>query len=295
MRGRRLPDVEGALWLDEATSELRSLDVRHTRVPGGLSDRRIGGGMDFIMLPSGAWIVSRWQVRTPKVTIIEDSRRLRRHTPRLDGFRDTGGEILAAKVFEGKLTTITGVVFDSTRGEFLEGAFVSIPGTGFSASVDSDGRYELAVPFEGEYTLSVNHAWLDSIGVPAVLERTRLVRDSTMELDFAIPHMRGVLRRLCGGSPRFRESRVIVGLVRDLDTGRPVRGARVSASWQSIVESGGRYVVRNVRDCCLPGTGNWGSHMTVLTLLPIGFGKPISPWATVSAPQWTNVGLLSKG
>jgi hypothetical protein len=58
MRGRRLPDVEGALWLDEVTSELRSLDVRHTRVPGGLSDRRIGGGMDFIMLPSGAWIVA---------------------------------------------------------------------------------------------------------------------------------------------------------------------------------------------------------------------------------------------
>jgi hypothetical protein len=276
MRGRRLPDVEGALWLDEVTSELRSLDVRHTRVPGGLSDRRIGGGMDFIMLPSGAWIVSRWEVRTPKVTIIEDSRRLRRHTPRLDGFRDTGGEILAvltpagAKVFEGKLTTITGVVFDSTRGEFLEGAFVSIPGTGFSASVDSDGRYELAVPFEGEYTLSVNHAWLDSIGVPAVLERTRLVRDSTMELDFAIPHMRGVLRRLCGGSPRFRESRVIVGLVRDLDTGRPVRGARVSASWQSIVESGGRYVVRNVREDV--GTSDAG----FFALCDVPAGRPLT-------------------
>ncbi len=55
------------LWLDEATSQLLTLEVTFTNLPEGVQDPRAGGTVDFMQLPSGAWIVQRWQVRTPHI------------------------------------------------------------------------------------------------------------------------------------------------------------------------------------------------------------------------------------
>jgi hypothetical protein len=65
--GRTVSDIRGVLWLNEETSQLRSLDVVFTNVPRGVADDRVGGNVEFMQLPSGAWIVQRWQVRTPKI------------------------------------------------------------------------------------------------------------------------------------------------------------------------------------------------------------------------------------
>jgi len=255
MRDRELPDVSGALWLDESTSELHSLEVRHNRVPAGLRDDRVGGDVEFMMLPSGAWIVRKWEVRTPATTLVENAPgRMRRYTPQLDGFRDSGGEILSVSlrdgtnVFEAPLASVTGTVYDSTRGAFLPSAFVSVSGTGFVTTADAEGRYTLEVPLQGEYTVAVSHPWLDSIAVPPQARSVVLVRDSLVELALAIPHVESVLRRVCRGMPRARGVRVLVGVVRSPDSARPVAGATVSAVWQTISESNGRYTVRDIRE-----------------------------------------------
>jgi carboxypeptidase family protein len=90
--GRRVPDVRGALWLDEASDELRALEYRYTRLPAGQNDERIGGTIEFLRLPVGGWIVHRWQIRMP---------RTRRYIgiggmvdERFDGFHDRGGEVV---------------------------------------------------------------------------------------------------------------------------------------------------------------------------------------------------------
>jgi hypothetical protein len=65
--GRTVPDIRGTLWLNEQTSQLRSVNVVFTNLPRGVIDERVGGNIEFLQLPSGAWIVQRWQVRTPKI------------------------------------------------------------------------------------------------------------------------------------------------------------------------------------------------------------------------------------
>ncbi len=255
MRDRDLPDVSGTLWLDESTSELQTLEVQHTRVPAGLRDDRVGGDVEFMMLPSGAWIVRKWQVRTPIVSLLEYTPgRMRRYTPRLDGFRDSGGEILTVTsrdgtaVFDAPLARVTGTVYDSTRGAVLQQASVSVSGTGFVATTNAEGKYLLEVPLEGDYTVSLRHPWLDSIAVPPQLKPVILARDSIAEVAFAVPHVDGVLQRVCRGMPRMRGIRVLVGVVRSPEAAQPVAGAMVSATWQTIAESNGRYTVRDIRE-----------------------------------------------
>ncbi|KPJ94624.1 MAG: hypothetical protein AMS18_03345 [Gemmatimonas sp. SG8_17] len=252
MTDRRLPDVEGTLWLNEATSELRSLEVRHTRLPESLDDSRVGGTVEFMMLPSGAWIVRRWQVRTPVITVVEDSRRLMRRRPTVSGFRDTGGEILAVAtrdgvgVFETPLSRVTGEVFDSTMGRPLGTAVVGVAGTDFRAVTDSNGHFDLAAPLEGEYTLVVTHPWLDSIAVGSSQHAVRLSRENSQTASFRIPHVTNVMRRLCGRSLSIRDARVVVGVVRA--AGMPIADATVSAQWQTLSSSGARYRVGDVRE-----------------------------------------------
>lgn len=67
--GRELPDVEGVLWLDRATSELRHLEFRFTELPGGIEDPRMGGRVEFARLGDGTWIVRRWRLRIPDVSV----------------------------------------------------------------------------------------------------------------------------------------------------------------------------------------------------------------------------------
>ena len=102
---RRLPDVRGILWIDQRTGELRVLDYHYTRVPEGLDDDRIGGKIEFLRLPSGAWIVQRWQIRMPRVGLEMfrlpsgyEERRLR-----VLGFRERGGEVLEVRALDGRI------------------------------------------------------------------------------------------------------------------------------------------------------------------------------------------------
>lgn len=62
------PDVRGVLWLDRATSELRTLEFTYTGLTFRGPVERLGGELEFRRLPSGGWVVSRWSVRGPLLT-----------------------------------------------------------------------------------------------------------------------------------------------------------------------------------------------------------------------------------
>lgn len=62
---RRMPDVQGTLWIDTASSALRFLQFRYTGIDYGARTRELGGRLDFTRLPSGAWIVESWWIRGP--------------------------------------------------------------------------------------------------------------------------------------------------------------------------------------------------------------------------------------
>jgi hypothetical protein len=63
---RKLPDIDGILWLDENTSELK--EMTFTYVNADIVSRfRPSGFTRFRRMPSGAWIVSEWRVRMPRL------------------------------------------------------------------------------------------------------------------------------------------------------------------------------------------------------------------------------------
>lgn len=63
--GRRLADIEGVLWLDEASAELRTLEFRYRNIPDRLLRGEYTGFAQFQRLDSGAWIIERWWLRSP--------------------------------------------------------------------------------------------------------------------------------------------------------------------------------------------------------------------------------------
>lgn len=63
---RRVADIEGVLWLDEATAELREVVFSFVNA-GPLSRFDAGGFTRFLRVPSGAWLVSEWRLRAPRL------------------------------------------------------------------------------------------------------------------------------------------------------------------------------------------------------------------------------------
>lgn len=61
--GRQV-DVEGVLWLDQRSAELKELVYRYTNL-GRWAGRGAQGRVVFERLPNRAWIIRRWSIRMP--------------------------------------------------------------------------------------------------------------------------------------------------------------------------------------------------------------------------------------
>jgi len=61
-----ISDIDGTLWVDRASAELRLFEYRYTGIPEEVAKAGAGGHIEFARLPNGEWIVSRWDVRMPR-------------------------------------------------------------------------------------------------------------------------------------------------------------------------------------------------------------------------------------
>ncbi|HEU4454963.1 MAG TPA: carboxypeptidase-like regulatory domain-containing protein [Longimicrobium sp.] len=94
LRNRRRPDVQGVLWLDRRTSELRHLEFDFAGIhPSG--GARADGRVDFARTPAGTWIVRKWVLRFPvaNIRITEGMPANYRLTP-ARAFKEVGGEVV---------------------------------------------------------------------------------------------------------------------------------------------------------------------------------------------------------
>jgi hypothetical protein len=71
-----IADIEGTLWLDRESAELRLLEFRYTGLPRGLGGVESGGRVEFVRLGTGNWIIKRWSLRVPRAARIETLKRL---------------------------------------------------------------------------------------------------------------------------------------------------------------------------------------------------------------------------
>lgn len=90
----RLPDIEGVMWLDPASSELRWLDYTYVNLAASIDQPGLGGMVEFARLPSGAWIIRSWWIRVPIAEWIA-GRGQRPGRLRLTGIDEGGGQVVA--------------------------------------------------------------------------------------------------------------------------------------------------------------------------------------------------------
>ena len=122
------------------------------------------------------------------------------------GFKDEGGEVLRVFAVDGRTlfargrATVSGVVYDSTAGQLLDGAFVGLEGTERLTFSGADGSYWLTDLPQGRYNVTFSHPRLDFLGLspsPDGLE-VRLRENVETKLDLAVPSPNTVVGRLCG-------------------------------------------------------------------------------------------------
>ena len=60
-------DIEGTLWVDRRTAELRTLEFHYTNLPEAAEPASPGGRVEFLRLAGGVWLIGTWSVRMPEL------------------------------------------------------------------------------------------------------------------------------------------------------------------------------------------------------------------------------------
>lgn len=101
LRGRRLPEVRGTLWLDGRTGHLRFVEYTYTNLPYTRRGAALGGRIEFAQVGGGGWIVNRWTMRMPGMVV-----RTRGLKPVVIGLVETGGEVMDVRTATGAPVSI---------------------------------------------------------------------------------------------------------------------------------------------------------------------------------------------
>jgi hypothetical protein len=244
IRGRIVPDIQGALWLDQGSAELRFVEYGYTGNPAYTDERYAGGRIEFDQLSNGAWIVRRWWIRAPQLVRQQGQSELR-----AVGSHETAGEVLDAQVAGTAPTvmvprvSITGFVFDSVRSRPLEGASIYLSGTPFQTTSGVAGRFTLDSIPAGEYGIAFEHPFLDSLPIyPG--PRSLRVEPGMPLVPLATPSTETLTAQVCSPADmrRFTEiSRdslnnrgIIFGTVHATE-GRSLSGVEVGAVWHRVL------------------------------------------------------------
>lgn len=236
--GRDVPDIQGVLWLDRGSAELRFLEYRYVNANLDISMDRVGGRVEFRRLPSGAWIVQRWWIRMPRIGIRLVNWGGGPFTERvLAGFKEDGGEVTrvsmdTGRVFQAGNAVLTGTVFDSTRAAPLAGATVFLSGTIYSVATDAEGRFRLDGLPGGPYSVSFMHPRLESLRIVPDVQEVTLTRGDEVTVALAIPSHVTIWAGSCLDEGVPEGTGVIVGRVYNTSSGVPLAGARVVLSWK---------------------------------------------------------------
>jgi hypothetical protein len=156
VKGRRVPEIKGTLWVDRGSSELRVLDYEYVNVPISVRAPGLGGRSEFARLLTGDWIIKDWYIRLPDRVDRQrrPSARLEARADTVVGFIDDGGSArpigdasvlvaeAGARTSSGSTVTLheVRVTVKSSSGLPIEGALVAV------AELDTTERDECARP-----------------------------------------------------------------------------------------------------------------------------------------------------
>lgn len=136
--------------------------------------------------------------------------------------------------------SVVGEVYDSIAKRPLANALVQIVRTtalerAYSGVADARGRFRIDSVVPGEYFVSFFHPVVDSLAVQAPVRRVTLGARDPERVELGLPGIERVIAALCPELSPFDSSAVIVGEVRDPDTGAPLPNVSVTARWVDLV------------------------------------------------------------
>jgi hypothetical protein len=145
--------------------------------------------------------------------------------------------------------SVSGTVYDSLSSRPLSGALVQIVEQGKGAKVlsdtsDANGEFEIADVPLGSYIIGFFHPALDSLGLGVATRPLEVASAEPTHAALAIPSASTVRDLLCRTEATADSSGLLIGFVRDADTGAPLGGANVVVMWRELVIDNG---IRNER------------------------------------------------
>jgi len=88
-RDLRVSAVQGVLWIDVSSGELRHLEYRYLNVPGHGGSDQAGGRIEFALIEGGGWVVERWWIRNARM----GAQRTAGRGGMLIAYHEAGGEV----------------------------------------------------------------------------------------------------------------------------------------------------------------------------------------------------------
>jgi hypothetical protein len=245
-------EIEGTLWLDRQSAELRTLEFRYTNLPDAAAAANPGGRVDFLRIAEGIWLVNRWNIRMPQLaarprTSADGTRRtiMSGTALALRSVQVNGGEVTRVLRRDSLVYRVVGshvavqVVARDTLMK-VAGATLTLDGTDYSASADSAGRVALSPVLDGRYRARVRTAFMDSLGMPPSIREVDARLDARVDT-IALPTARDVLARVCPRDSIQNDEGMLHGRVRD-GQARAVKQAAVTVVWNGDFSIAGGHV-----------------------------------------------------
>ena len=200
---QRRPDVEGVIWFDRATAELREFRFKYVNIDSRLADPKIGGAVAFRRLESGRWIVSEWHITAPLVQVFRGRDALvgkmtvrGENSDSVLALRREGGFVEIEGTRPGHLGAIEGTVSDhaGARGSSV----ILLSGTRRYQSADSLGRFSFSHVLPGRYVVVTSRSSSRATGGAMVRREVVVPPGDTVRLTVDIGSSSAALVRLCG-------------------------------------------------------------------------------------------------
>ena len=173
------------------------------------------------------------------------------------------------------LFSVSGIVYDSLSARPLAGAMVQLTtsnlhGLIYSDRTDPRGSFRIPAVQPGEYIVGFTHPFLDSLGLEVPPMRLK-VRGKLPELSLAIPTSRAIISQLCHGIQPSDSSGLMLGFVRDADSGSPLDSGTVMLEWTEVtVSADGKEIHAARRSTSAPATSaGWYAICGVPTAGPV--------------------------
>ena len=232
---RRLPDVEGVLWLEARTGLLETLEYRYVNLGrrAVVTGDEASGRIAFRALPNGTWVVDDWSIRMPRLVEMRDEVGTVRFYD-VRGYVEEGGTVTRIVAADGDVVAeseaeIRGTVRDSV-GAPMVGASVWLQGTDVEAETDRNGRFRLRGLTAGVWTVRANHSRLASFGHLGTAAEVTVNRGLARDVTLGLPSVAVATAGRCAERGAADAATLLVGRVVDT-SGAPLAGTPVRVTW----------------------------------------------------------------